>query len=68
MYMSIYLVSSVTTCHNNNFKFSLSWRYTNIFNKNHVVINQGIMLNLTHLAESQKIIIPKNVHFESLIL
>jgi len=33
-----------------------------------VVINQGIKLNLTHLAEIQKIVIPENVHFESLIL
>jgi len=59
---------SVTTCRINNFKFFLSWSYTNIFNKNHIVINQGIKLKLTHLAESQKIVIPKNVHFESLIL
>jgi len=68
-YVYLYILGvRVTTCHNNNFKCFPSRSYTNIFNKNHVVINQGIKLYLTHLAVSQKTVIPKNAYLGSLIL
>jgi len=54
--------------HLHNFKFFLSLSYTNTVTGNHVVISQGIKLNLTHLAVSQKIVIPKTVLLGSLRL
>jgi len=54
--------------HLHNFKFFPSLSYTNTFNGNHAVINQGIKLNLTHLAGSQKIVIPKTMPLGSLRL
>jgi len=67
-YVYLYISGvSVTGHHNNNFKFFPSQSYTNIFNKNHVVINQGIKLYLIHLAVSQKTVIPKNAYLGSLI-